>query len=188
MKKTYITVLCLSSVLLSGCIAFDVGEPQRWTIDRGPESKVVITRQKKMSLGFFPAEAESLWKPAGAIKPLVGWKHKGNGMYSRQSDAPLARYLVLGWISTPWSLLVTPWHGDYYCDSHHWYENNVELIRLFPYDVQSEIHVNTWKGGRGDVFCSNLSHSSLIGCHRYATVVIEEMSAGEEEVEDDEED
>jgi len=182
MKTRTIPVFAISSVLLCGCMAFNVGEPQRWTIDRGSEGKVVVTRQKKMSIGFFPSEAEHIWKPAGAVKPLAGWNHSGNGNYFRDNREPGYRYLFFCWFTTPWSILVTPWYGNYACDSHHWRGNNVELIRLLPAEAQEEIHVKTYADGdRKWGVRSSFSHSSLLGCHRYATVVVEETSAGDED-------
>ncbi len=179
MKKT---ILLLLLPLLSGCMAFNVGEPQKWTLDRGDKGKVVVTRQKRMSVGFVPALAENYFRPPESVKPIIGWNHDGKGYYSRDRREPILRYPLYGLFSTPWSLLVTPWYGDYSCDSHHWENNNVELISLFPSDAQEEIHVKTWRDGdRKFGVRSGFSHSSIFGFHRYATVVVEETDAGDED-------
>lgn len=188
MKKTAILLLSLSSLLLSGCMAFNVGEPQRWTVDRGGEGKVVVTRQKKMSFGFFPAEAEGIWRPGESLRPLVGWDHDGKGNYTRDTREPMVRYPLFGLFSTPWAILVTPWHGDYICDSHHWLGHDVELLRLLPADAQAEIHVKTaFDGDRKWGVRSSFSHSAIIGFHRYATVSVEELDSDDAIKEDDNE-
>lgn len=185
MKTNPILLLAFSSLLLSGCVAFNVGEPQKWTIDRGDQGKVVVTRQKKMSVGLLPAEAEHIWKPAGAIQPQIGWNHKGDGQYWKSSYEPPARYLIGTWFATPWSILVAPWYGSYSCSAHHWKGQNIDWLRSLPSDAQEELGVKTWRDGSWFFGYIDIGHSSIFGCHRYATVIIEEKDAGEGEDGDD---
>lgn len=173
------------ALLGAGCASFDVGEPQRWTIDRGEKGKVIVTRQKKMSLGFFPAEAEHIWKPAGAIQPQIGWSYGGDGYYWKDRREPLMRYLIGTWFATPWSILVTPWHGEYSCSDHHWKGQNIEWLRALPADAQAELGVKTWRDGPWRFGYFGIGHSSLLGCHRYETVIIEEEDVGDNEDGDD---
>lgn len=169
----------IMSTLLRGCASFNVGEPEVFAVDRGAYGRVVVTRQKRMSFGFFPALAESLFRPPDSIKPLVGWQHRGSGSYVRSSDEPALRYVCMGPLMTPWSLLVTPWHGEYSCDTHHWTRNKVELIRLLPIADQQQLHIKTWMDGK-DWQPSSVTHASLFGFHRYATVVVEEKDPDED--------
>ena len=185
MKGERYAALAMSAAiaLAGGCVAFNVGEPEHYRVDRGGrEGSVLITRQKKMSVGFFPAAAEGRFRPPESVAPIVGWDYIRNGDYfQRDSREPLFRYAVFGLLTTPWALLVTPWYGDYSCDSHYWTTGNVELLSVFPKDVQDKVHIRTQKdGGRDWGAMRTWGHSALLGCHRYATVVIEELDEGEE--------
>ena len=184
-KRILAFPLFAAALLGAGCVAFNVGEPQRWTIDRGEKGEVVVTRQKKMSLGFFPAEAEHIWKPAGAIQPRIGWNHKGDGYYWKSNSEVLGRYLIGTWFATPWSILVTPWHGEYSCSAHHWTGQNIEWLRALPAGAQAELGVKTWRDGSWRFGYFDVGHSSLLGCHRFETVIIEEKDGDDNEDGDD---
>lgn len=172
-------------LLMAGCVAFNVGEPERYRLDCGKEGSILITRQKKMSVGFFPAALEGRSRPPESVAPIVGWDYHrnddGTGYFQRDTREPLVRYMFFGLLTTPWALLVTPWYGDYSCDSHYWTAGNVELLSKFPKDVQDNVHIKTVKDrGRDWGAIRTWGHSALLGCHRYAAVVIEELDEGEE--------
>lgn len=174
--------LAVLAAALGGCIAVNIGEPDVISMERG-HWRLQVTQQKRMSFGFFPALAEEYCRPTNSIKPMVSWRHEGEGQYFRTIEEPAFRYLFCGWMATPWSLLVTPWHGEYPCDTHDWSRNHAELIRLLPYADQEKLHVKTWHDSSA---CSwwtwdTLTHASLFGFHRYETVVVEE--SGDEEME-----
>lgn len=188
-KKAVFWPMAILSVamLAAGCaspnFAFNIGEPEHYRLDRGKEGSILITRQKKMSFGFLPSTAEERRRPPESITPIIGWDHATyikEGQFTRDSREPLARYMLFGLFATPWSLLVTPWHGDYSCDSHYWTDGNVGMLALFPQDVRNKIHAKTYKDGDRDWGAiRTIGHASLLGFHRYATVVIEELDEGE---------
>lgn len=184
MKGIKPTALAMATMaaMASGCVAFNVGEPEHYRVDCGRDGSILITRQKMMSFGFFPAEAESELRAPESVVPLDGWNYeKYDKKFHRDSREPLDRYLIFGLLSTPWALLVTPWYGDYSCDSHYWGANNVELLSKFPKDVQDTVHIKTVKDGdRNFGSIRTVGHSALFGFHRYASVVIEELDDGEE--------
>lgn len=176
--------LAMASAAWSGCVAFNVGDSEVYTASRGDLGRVEVTRQKRMSFGLLPALAENYYRPPESIKPLVGWQHSGGGQYFRSNREPAFRFMFCGLLTTPWALLVTPWHGEYPCDSHHWTGNNAELIRQLPAAEQEKLHVKTWEDDRGrrwGLSGSTFSHSALFGFHRYETVVVEEKDADEED-------
>lgn len=179
-----LAVLALLVAAGSGCVAFNVGDPEVYTTRRGDLGRVKVTRQKRMSFGLLPALAENYSRPPESIKPLVGWQHSGGGQYFRSNSEPAFRFMFCGLLMTPWALLVTPWYGDYPCDTHHWTGNNVELIRKLPAEEQEKLHVKTWKDDSGRSWGLNgstFSHSALLGFHRYETVVVEEQDADEKD-------
>lgn len=173
------------AALAGGCVAFNVGEPEHYRLDCGKDGSILITRQKKMSVGLCPAALEGRSRPPESVAPIIGWNYfrekDDGGQFMRDNREPLFRYMFFGLFTTPWALLVTPWYGDYSCDSHYWTAGNVELLSKFPKDVQDKVHVKTVKDkGRDWGAIRMWGHSALLGCHRYATVVIEELDEGEE--------
>ncbi len=187
MKGIKLTALAMVAMaaMSGGCIAFNVGKPEHYRVDCGKEGSILITRQKKMSVGFFPAALEGRSRPPESVAPIVGWDYfrddDGTGFFRRDTREPLFRYMVFGLLTTPWALLVTPWYGDYSCDSHYWTGGNVELLSKFPKDVQDKVHIKAVKDGNRDWGAIRTwGHSALLGCHRYAAVVIEELDEGEE--------
>ncbi len=171
-----------------GCAAFNVGEPDVYSLDRGDQGRLEVRRQKRMSFGFLPALAEEYCRPPESIKPMVGWTHSGNGHFSRDTREPGLRYILFGWLVTPWALLVTPWHGEDACDTHLWINNGTEMIELLPQEEQSELGVKTYLDDPGKSWGmsgSSFTHSALLGFHRYETVVVEEKDKDEDEDEDE---
>ena len=178
----YLIVIC--SVFLSGCAAFNVGEPDIYSVDLGERGRLEVTRQKQMSFGFLPALAEEYCRPPESIKPMVGWTHDGGGHYSRDKREPFLRYVLFGWAVTPWALLVTPWHGEYSCGSHLWMNNGAEEIALLPKAAQTALAVKTARddpGTKWGLGASSFTHSALLGFHRYETVVVEEKDPDEDD-------
>lgn len=169
-----------AALLLSGCVAFNVGEPEHYRLDRGKDGTILVTRQKKMSVGFLPGTAEDSCRSPESIIPAIGWSHWGNGQFVRDDREPAARIFV-GLFYTPYSLLVAPWHGDYSCTTHYWSGENVELLKLFPADVQKKLGVKTWQDGGSNMgVASGFTHAGWLGAHRYSTIVVEWLDEGEE--------
>ena len=183
MKEIKHTALVMAAMaaIAGGCVAFNVGKPEHYRLDCGKDGSILVTRQKRMSIGFCPAQAEETQRPPESVMPMVGWDHWGNGKFSRDQREEVARYVVYGLFATPWAILVAPWLDDYYCDHHYWLYGNVELLSKFPKDVRDKIHVKTWHDNDRNIggFTSP-GHSALLGVHKYATVVIEKLDEGEE--------
>lgn len=167
-------------LLTSGCVAFNVGEPERYRLDRGKEGSILVTMQRKMGVGVFPAALEETDRPRNSAQPMVNWYHIGNGTFSREEMEPVARCLLLGLFSTPYALFVAPWHGEYSCDTHYWAHGNVGSLALFPKDVREKLGVALWQDGGHDFsFGSAFTHSAWLGAHRFTTIVVEELDEGE---------
>ncbi len=169
----------VATALLGGCVAFNVGEPEHYRLDRGKEGTILVTRQKKMSFGFLPAMAEEVFRPPESAAPVIWWSYY-DGQFQRSIQyCSVNSYIFLSLFETPWSLLVTPWYGDYSCDSHYWTYGNVEMLSQFPEDVRDKVQVKIPKD-KTNITLLGQGHTSLLGFHRYATVIIEELDEGEE--------
>ena len=191
MKHLFSMALPTAAMLLAaGCVAFNVGEPERYRLDRGKDGTILVTRQKMMSVGVFPAVAEENLRPKESVTPMVGWMYWRGDIYGpdlykdgRFTTDPVKKEycrFFTGILDTPYALFIAPWHGDYSCDTHYWEHGNVEKLEMFPADVRKRLNVKTWRDGGSDGNIQGLvTHSAWLGAHRFSTIVVEELDEGE---------
>lgn len=162
--------------------------------------EISVKRQKRMSFGLFPALAEK-GQPKGALIPLQDMKvetdpakiAKMKRWYpvdpynqfvyeSPTGDTYIAQDFFLddffpdlfGVFYTPWALLVTPFHGDWECSSHHWAfrakDHHTDFLAAYmklPEAERRKLGINQCDsytaGGR-------TAHAPWFGFHRYLNI------------------
>ena len=136
---------------------------------------VTITKQNRMSFGFFPWGAEYFHRPKGSLEPMVGWRQKSGTLYEKDTNNRVTAVYFGGAIATPFTLLFTPFFGRYECHSHHWKGNIGILDKLTPADREKiDINVRSTKNaGIGE-----FAHCSWLGFHKYQTIVIGPETSG----------
>lgn len=156
--------------------------------------KVSITRQKRLSFGFFPATAEAWFVPKNGLSPLLGmrletdpetikrmrrekaldpYKRMGMVLYEAPTGdcyapAPDLIPSLAGVLWTPWALLVTPFSGEWECSSHHWTDrsgrNSLRILSKLAPEDRAKLGVNTCDSFR---MGGVMAHSAWFGFHRY---------------------
>lgn len=147
------------------------------TRERGVDAfrKFEITRQRRLSFGFFPGFAEKQWRPEGSLAPLVGkYDEDGDSDFEKFEDG-CSFYPIRGLFITPWSLVMTPLFGKFECRSHYWRGKNIRKLDLLPSEEKERVGINTRPLTRQIASRGAVAHSSWFGFHRY-----ENLSIGEE--------
>lgn len=177
----------LGSFRLVGTFASEQKQEQHY-------ATVTVEKQKRIAFGLFPGNAESFLQAEGALQPMLGWEHEGNGTYTtavvvpngvdpssvKAPTEPVLSINPLGFLNLPYSLLYEPFFGDYGCDSHHWRDRNgsfdkTNLLGFFPEEKREKIGAWTWKDAAKHEQCRNwslLSHDAWIGFHKYCSYVV----------------
>lgn len=150
--------------------------------------ELTVTKQRKMSFGFFPGMAEGGYATPEELVPMIGFDmfeseeafkpyagmtsmvvREGGRIYAR---APLNFEFFMGMAWTPVALFVTPFWGDWEPQTYHWYRGdngrwNTGVFNKLNPDDRERMRLNTcpvsaWK--------SYTTHLAWLGFHRFETL------------------
>ncbi len=238
MKRLFPILPAIAAALVSGCMSFDVGDPERRTVEYRSETAFIRTlsreaidvaptvsqdgaalhvglkgsieirdevsdvfqrlslrRQNRMSFGLFPAFVESQGVPKDAMLPLEDMKVETDprkieavrrqfpidpsqkAVYEAPTgDTYIAHAFeddlpdLFGILYTPWALLVTPFHGEWECTTHHWcFRAKVHARFVAAYMALPEAERRKLGLNQCDSYspAGRVAHAPWFGFHRF---------------------